>query len=263
MNVPGAEQRVIYDRQLLLGAKRNALLELWEAQQYGIDSYGDADYVSIYGMRPPEWYAQGIRLLGRTAVECTRDRLADSIGKDVAATVATAPIKMSQLVIDPFAGSGNTLYWLCRHLPRARTRGFELDNNVFQLTRQNLKTIGLPIDLVKTDYQSGLTRESVSADELLITFIAPPWGEALEKAAGLDLRRTNPPIIEIVDVLLRRFKANLVLFAVQVYEIVHRGSLTEVEKRFDWSALCVYDLNEPGQNHGILLGTKGWIPSSS
>ena len=46
MNVPGAEQRVIYDRQLLLRAKRNALLELWEVQQYGIDSFGDPDYVS-------------------------------------------------------------------------------------------------------------------------------------------------------------------------------------------------------------------------
>jgi hypothetical protein len=39
-----------YDRQLLLGgAKRNAVLELWEVKRYGIDSYGDADYVSIYG----------------------------------------------------------------------------------------------------------------------------------------------------------------------------------------------------------------------
>ena len=260
MNVPRGEQRVIYDRQLLLGVKRNALLELWEAQQYGIDSYGDADYVSIYGMRPPEWYARGIRLLGRTAVECTRDRLADSIAKDIAATVATAPIRTSQQVIDPFAGSGNTLYWLIRHLPLARVRGFELDNNVFQLTRQNLKTIALPIDFSNTDYKAGLARESLRADELLITFIAPPWGEALEKATGLDLRRTMPPVIEILDVLLNRFKANPLLFAVQVYEFVHPDSLAEVEKRFDWSALRVYDLNAPGQNHGILLGTKGWIP---
>ena len=75
-----------YDRQLLLGgAKRNAVLELWEVKRYGIDSYGDADYVSIYGMRPADWYAKGVRLLGRTAVECTRDGLGDAIGKDIAA----------------------------------------------------------------------------------------------------------------------------------------------------------------------------------
>jgi len=31
----------------LLGAKRNAVLELWEVQRYGSYSYGDTDYVSI------------------------------------------------------------------------------------------------------------------------------------------------------------------------------------------------------------------------
>jgi hypothetical protein len=81
------DQRQQYDRELLLfGAKRNAVLELSEVQRYGLDSYGDTDYVSIYGLKPADWYGRGIRLLARTAVECTRDRLADLIGRDVAAT---------------------------------------------------------------------------------------------------------------------------------------------------------------------------------
>jgi hypothetical protein len=254
---------VKYDRQLLLGEKRNQLLELWEVQRYGIDSYGDPDYVSIYGMRPAEWYAKGIRLLGRTAVECTRDKLGDVIGKDVALTVVTAPVARSRLLIDPFAGSGNTLYWMLRHLPGARGLGFELDAAVFQLTWQNLKAIALPIDILNADYKTGLNEQSVNVDELLTTFVAPPWGDALEKASGLDLRRTVPPIIDIVDVILGRFTENPLLFAVQVYETVHPGSLAELKTRFNWSALRVYDLNEPGQNHGVLLATKGWIPSSS
>jgi hypothetical protein len=249
-----------YDRRLLLaGAKRNALLELWEVQRYGIDSYGDADYVSIYGMRPPEWDAKGVRLLGRTAVECTRDELGDAIGKDVAATAATAPAARA-LVIDPFAGSGNTLYWLLRHLPGAQGRGFELDATVSQLTRRNLEALALPIDILNTDYRSALAEISVTADELLITFIAPPWGDALDKTAGLDLRRTTPPITEIVDFLLRGFMGNRLLCAVQVYETIHPGSLAELRTRFDWSALRVYGLNAPGENHGILLGAKGWTP---
>ena len=83
---------VLYDRQLLLlGAKRNAELTLDEVQQYGIDSYGDPDYVSIYGLRPREWFARGVRLLGRTAVECTRDVLGDAIGRDVATALGVAP----------------------------------------------------------------------------------------------------------------------------------------------------------------------------
>ena len=99
----------VHDRKLLLlGPKRNAVLDLGEVQRYGSDSYGDPDYLSIYGLRPADWYAKGIRLLGRTAVECTRDKLADAIGKDIAAAGRGAPVTES-LVVDPFAGSGNTL----------------------------------------------------------------------------------------------------------------------------------------------------------
>ncbi len=37
-----------YDRQLLLeGAKRNAVLDLTEVQRYGIESWGDPDYICI------------------------------------------------------------------------------------------------------------------------------------------------------------------------------------------------------------------------
>ena len=80
-----------YDLQLLLaGSRRDAVLDLAEIHAYGSDSYGDPDYVSIYGLRPLDWFARGIRLLGRTAVECTRDELADRIGKDVAAVAAGA-----------------------------------------------------------------------------------------------------------------------------------------------------------------------------
>jgi hypothetical protein len=256
-----AERSPIYDRQLLLGgAKRNAVLELWEVQRYGIDSYGDADYVSVYGMRPSDWQAKGIRLLGRTAVECTRDELGDAIGKDIAAVAAMAPPTAGTLVVDPFAGSGNTLYWLLRHLPGARGLGFELDAGVFRLTQQNLAALALPIDILNTDYRSGVTGVSAAADQLLIAFIAPPWGDALHKTHGLDLRRTTPPITEIVDFLFHAFTHNWLLCAIQVHETVDPESLAVLKSRLDWSSLRVYRLNAPGENHGILLGTKGWAP---
>src|SRR5215813_7989229 len=245
-----------YDRSLLLsGARRNEILELWEVQQYGIDSYYDADYVSIYDMRPSEWYAKGVRLLGRTAVECTRDKLAQAIGKDVAATAARGPSNAGVLVIDPFAGSANTLYWLLRDLPGARGRGFELDVTVSGLTRHNLEVLGVAIAIVNTDYQSGLVETSVVKDELLIAFIAPPWGDALDKVAGLNLSLTSPPVTEIVDLLVRRFPQNPLLGAVQVYETVDARSLVELKGRFDWSELRVYSLNAAGENHGVMIGT--------
>ena len=258
------DQRQRYDRELLLfGTKRNAVLELAEVQRYGMDSYGDADYVSIYGMRPPDWHAKGVRVLGRTAVECTRDGLGDAIGKDVATITATCPDTSGMLVVDPFTGSANTLYWLLRHLASARGVGFESDLGVFQLTRKNIAALELPIDILNFDYLSGLNSTSVAPGELFITFIAPPWGNALDSASGLDLRRTTPPVADIVDFLLDRFSRSSFLCAVQIYEIVVPVSMVELKARLDWSTVRIYDVNVPGQNHGVLLGTKGWVPTSN
>ena len=69
MNARTPLTRPLYDRALLLhGPKRNEILTLDEVRQYGTDSFSDVDYLSIYGLKPAEWYARGIRLLGRTAV---------------------------------------------------------------------------------------------------------------------------------------------------------------------------------------------------
>ena len=188
-------------------------------------------------MPPSAWYAKGARVLGRTAVECTRDRLGDAIGRDVAAIATSGPPAVPASVVDLFAGSGNTLYWVLRHLPGAPGVGFESDAEVFRLTRHSLAALAVPIDIRHTEYVSGLTGLSRAADELLVTFIAPPWGDALDPMSGLDLRRTMPPIAEIVDVLFRRFPHNRLLCAVQVHEIVHPASLAEPYARLDWSSL--------------------------
>ena len=60
---PPRSQGRDYDRWLLLGDKRNTVLDLAEVEGYGRDSFGDADFVSIYGLKPRDWYARGVRLL--------------------------------------------------------------------------------------------------------------------------------------------------------------------------------------------------------
>lgn len=35
-----------------------------------------------------------------------------------------------------------------------------------------------------------------------------------------------------------------------------QASIEALTPRFAWSAMRVYDVNPPGQNHGILLGTS-------
>ena len=253
------EPDVAYDRELLLGQEqRNRTLELWEVKRYGADSFSDSDYLCIYGLRPAEWYARGIRLLARTAVECTRDRLADLIGKDVARVARTETSTIGSVVIDPFAGSGNTLFWIVRNMPGSWGVGFELDDSVYSVSSKNLSLVGARIELVHEDYETGVKRLAVPSDELVIVFVAPPWGGALREETGLDLRRTQPPVGEIVDFMARAFSKHKILYAIQVYEALDRGSLEEVESRFDSTSLHIYRINAPGKNHGVLLGTRSW-----
>jgi hypothetical protein len=63
-----------------------------------------------------------------------------------------------------------------------------------------------------------------------------------------------------VDFLLQRFPQNRLLCVIQVYETVLSTPMAELRARFDWSTQRSYELNAPGQNHGILIGTKGWAP---
>ena len=249
----------VYNRSLLLaGSKRNARLELREVERYGRDSYGDADYVSIYGMRPADWYRRGVRVLGRTAVECTRDvvaaQIADRMTRPLARSRAAAT-----LVVDPFAGSANTLHWLARTIPGARAIGFESDPGVFELTQRNIAILNLPLEVRQTTYPAGLEQLAASPDELLIAFIAPPWGDALHSDEGLDLQQTSPPIAAIVDALLARFSGPL-LCGIQIFERTRARSLADVQRRFEWCHASVFDLNAPGENHGVLVGTSRWVP---
>jgi hypothetical protein len=254
----GGRQR--YDRAfLLLGPKRNDVLTLPEVLRYGADSFGDPDYLRLYGMTPAQWYARGVRLLGRTAVECTRDDLARAIGRDVAA-VAAADGSRDVTVVDPFAGSGNTIYWILRHVPRSTGLAFELDPQVYALSRHNLAGLDRPVTLAAGDYQELLDDFPVPPDDLVVVFVAPPWGTALDEVTGLDLLRTSPPVTDVVATLGRRYAGHRMIYAVQVYAALEPDSLGRVRAMFDWSQLRTYDLNTPGGNHGILLGATGWRP---
>ena len=246
----------LYDRELLLyGSKRDEVLALGEVQQYGIDSFGDPDYVRIYGLRPEEWYARGIRLLGRTAVECTRDDLARLIGRDVAQLAGAPSMNGPLTVIDPFAGSCNTIFWILKHLPGAAGLAFELDDRVFELTRSNLTSLNSPIELVHGDYRQ-LLQDRLPLTGTFAYFVAPPWGHALDERNGLDLARTQPPIGDVVDLASGLRPQSRTVFAVQIFERVEETSLRAVRDKFASSELRIYGMNEAGKNHGILLGTR-------
>lgn len=163
-------------------------------------------------------------------------------------------------MVDPFAGSANTLSWIARHVSAERAVGFERDDAVFAASRRNLALVGRDVTLLHQDHKAGLAALPVPQDRLLIVFVAPPWGDALSERSGLDLRRTQPPVPAIVDLVASTFPGHRVLLATQVYEAVVADSLTAVTARCDWSELRTYDIDAPGRNHGLLLGGLGWTP---
>ena len=145
-------------------------------------------------------------------------------------------------------------------MPNAVGIACELDPQVHDLTKRNISGLDRKIELVQCDYTALFESHRFPPDHGLIVFVAPPWGTAFDEPVGLDLRRTEPPIIEIIGEIARTYSAHKLLFATQVYEKVNPDSLADLRQLLYWSELRVYDINAAGRNHGLLLATMGWKP---
>jgi hypothetical protein len=177
-----------YDRDFLLSpAKRNQIIELWEVEKFGHDSFGDPDAVSLYGMTPNQWHSRGVRILARTTLEAVRDPLGNRIGEDVARIAARAPPGSVFGVVDPFAGSCNGLFWILRHLPGAEGLGFESEQAIVDMSARNIASLGASIKLVHGDYGKLLREHHFPVAHHIVAFLAPPWADALSAEGGLDL----------------------------------------------------------------------------
>ena len=176
-----------YDRDFLLSpAKRNQIIELWEVEKFGHDSFGDPDAVSLYGMTPNQWHSRGVRILARTTLEAVRDPLGNRIGEDVARIAARAPPGSVFGVVDPFAGSCNGLFWILRHLPGAEGLGFEFEQAIVDMSARNIASLGASIKLVHGDYGKLLREHHFPGAHHIVAFLAPPWADALS-AEGVSI----------------------------------------------------------------------------
>ena len=257
MTVPSPERK--YDRDFLLSPdKRGQLIDLWEVEKYGWDCFGDPDHVHLYGMAPGQWWERGVRILARTCLEAVKDPLGNAIGRDVAKVLAPASGKYNVGVVDPFAGSCNGLYAIVRHLPGATGIGFEIQQSVFDLTSRNIAHLDAPINLVFGSYKDCLASHMHPAEHLIVAFLAPPWADALHPLTGLHLDRTKPPILEILQDFEQVYGSQPVLYVTEVHEVNEPTALKAVASTFDWSDLRIYDVNAPGLQHGVLLGTRRW-----
>jgi hypothetical protein len=126
------------------------------------------------------------------------------------------------------------------------------------MTKHNISSLDRPIELIHGDYRSLLPAYRFPVSQRLVVFVAPPWGDALNELTGLDLRRTKPPITDIIDDIDSVYSDTPILYVTQVHQHVEPVSLADLERRFDWSELRIYDINSEGMKHGVLLGHRRW-----
>ncbi|MEZ7129044.1 class I SAM-dependent methyltransferase [Nonomuraea sp. AD125B] len=191
--VPATQAGYFQLRAELLGPSRTRLLTGPELIQVGLQVYGAPAAFSLYGVPAPEMAGCGLRLLGRTAIECTVDAYAAPVAAALAERVPAAG--RPPLVADLFCGSGN----LGRHLAAAlgvRAHASELDPAVHAATRHNLTALGIDIDLRLEDYRDLLGRLTPHGPHDTYV-VEPPWGPAFTEQ-GLDLTATAPPVPEIL-----------------------------------------------------------------
>jgi hypothetical protein len=195
-------------RAELLGAKRHQVLGLDDIIEAGRTLTGDPDGLSYYGLPPSQWYARGIRMLGRTCVEATPDITARPIARTVRALLGPRP---AAGVVDLFAGSANLLSHVAAALSGSaggmeacgmEACGMEADEAVWRQTESNLRILGVRSVVRLGDWRSYFDRP-LDVDTT-VYLLSPPWAEAFSFATGLDLARTQPPVPLIVDAVAAR-----------------------------------------------------------
>jgi hypothetical protein len=219
--------------ELLNGPMRDRELGFRDVRRAGWALGGDPRDLGIFGLSPPIWYSCGIRMIGRTAVEMTRDFHAEFIGKSVAETLR--PFGAIPDVIDAFTGSGNLLYHVARALKARRLVGLDVTAEVMDRTKKNfsrlrmLGKVGLSrVELHQQDWENAVSHFQKRPS---LFILAPPWGEAFTEK-GLDLGKTTPPVGDILDNLSRRVKGAPSFALVQTHPRMIKSSLDAIAQRY-------------------------------
>lgn len=186
-------------RERLLGPLRDQPLTTDQLCEAGRVICGRPESLSLYGVPAPELTARGLRVLGRTALECTKDPHPAVLAELLAELLP--PPHRRPMVADLFCGSGNIGHHLHRRLGHP-VHAAEHDPLVYAATRHNLDRLDSAVTLHRADYRRLLT--ALPAHSESDTYVLdPPWGATAFTPDGLDLTRTAPPLPEILDDIRR------------------------------------------------------------
>lgn len=216
-------------RESLLATRADEELTLADIQDYGSRFVGESDYLRLYGMTPDEYTARGVRLLGRTMIECCIDQYSAVIAAAAARWCPRREDAPPVGVLDPFVGSGNLLFHVARACGAGLALGFEAHAGVCGRTRQNFERIGFSAAVHHDSHTRALSELRARPDWRWVVILCPPWGEAFQHELGLDLQRTSPPIRELMDDFCPPASGPAPVFVIQTSRLVVEESIVELD----------------------------------
>ena len=241
-------------RSELLGEKRSVVLSLEELWRVGEEFYEDPEGLELYGMRPRDFFELGVRITGRTAIECSNDIRAVGQAQAVREVLSREFAGRSVSAVDPFTGSGNSLYHLARITNAVTVIGFELDEKIHELTRKNFDKLGFRALFERGSYQD-LLRPGILPDENpCVVLVSPPWGAGFSYVDGLDLQRTDPPVGEILSFVRERLPHHELIFVIQSHERTVAESVAAITAgRTVYAQGVIHASERPGRNQGYII----------
>lgn len=221
-------------RQTWLYDKRNQVLTLAEVKEMSTAFYGGPDRLSLYGMTPAQWYGRGVRILGRTAVECSIDGESAIMAREAAAFAQRFFPLEAPIVIDPFAGSGNLLFHIGKALGARDSVGWENDPLIHGMTERNLQAAGVPCRVALGDGVQLASRDERlrQAAQPLLVLLSPPWGAGFSFEHGLNLAATEPSVFSLLSTFETSLPGRRLFFAVQIHRHTVPSSLATLQQRF-------------------------------
>jgi 16S rRNA G966 N2-methylase RsmD len=210
-------------RAQLLGAARTRALTGDELVQAGRVLYGRPDGLSVYGVPASQMALRGLRLLGRTTIECSVDEHCAPFAEALAVCLGDEPRLTPGFVADLFCGSGNFGWHLGNRLDLP-VFAAELDPSVYAATRHNFHAMDITVDLSQTDYRDLLNKlPACSPGDIYV--VDPPWGHALTER-GLNLEATSPPVPEILTAIHASRTGQPCLIVIQTMTMKSRDHIT-------------------------------------
>jgi Conserved hypothetical protein 95 len=234
-------------REWLLTARRHSPLTENELQESARALYGDADHFHLLGVGLEEVAARGLVILGRTCVEACIDEQAVPMAEALQRMTAGS----SPLILDLFAGSGNLLYHAVRHL-QAPGCGFEIEAAVYSSLQHNLKVLGHNLKILNRSWREAWEITAKSKADLIVALVDPPWGPAYDYTRGLDLRRTNPSVLEVLQEL-RTWTALPILCLIKTADVLANGVMDEIRSSYTIVGSGMSQGMETGFNIGYLI----------